>query len=880
MKRSKAIAYCVLLTSTTAYAQQPQLNWDETYHTGSGTNAGKRVVLGEDDDVHVLGDDGIGGAYVVHYRGYDGALLGFTQWDSATTAVDLVRGADGTLFAAWQHFDQPFNSPLDIGVGAWSSDGTPLWTLYWNDSLDRDDIVKDMHLDADGNIVLCATTEELSGNPSVFNNISVLKLDPSGNLIWRRTWNGAINNDDEPNAITCDTEGNIYVTGYTTNGGINSKDLLLLKYDPDGALLWDESINRNTGFGSHLDVGTHVLVHSNGNIIVAGTTESFSSNNGQDFSLYAFSPTGAIQWPFHYNNQNEELLVDLEEAPDGDLLVLGRTTATTGDGEVLLRVSDSGSLQWASFYVTSGLDARFPTAMALSPDGNVITTGTVGDQLLRDAYARCYAADGEALWTYRYTQQNSFNVEEGRDVVVGANRAIYVTGLFDQSGQSFIRGLTFCLCPSAEGVCLLAPELRPASPAGAMAGVDLNGDGWRDLVFASPLANALGVYMGGATGFSLTFPVAVPSEPSLIVTGDMDQDGDMDVVTGTFGGPDLRALQNNAGTLSNTSTIPVAQGVLDLKAADLDGANGPDLVAVMNAAPYLVVLLNNGSGAFTPTYPAAVPNPYRVDVGDADGDGDADLLIGRSVQDSIYLLRGDGGGGFGVPDGFESGTFGPAAVGIGDLDHDGINDLVTTGNSTWAARLGIGGGAFAPPITGNANGVDRFLIAPFPEDSALCLITGNSAATNQLVYSACSYTYNYLPLVTTPPGNHLIEVADWNNDGSPDLLSYYNQGEIRLWRNCDTLDVITAVHAVDDGPSTGLALYPVPATDGLTVMRPAQAAGMAQVHVLNAHGQVVRSYATMAAQLYMPLDGLPAGPYLIQYRTANGVWAGRSTVVR
>ncbi len=880
MNHLLALTGLALLCCTHTIAQEPQLNWDEVVYTGQGTNTGKRVLVGEDNDVYVLGQDGTGNAYLARYEGFTGQPQWYVQWDSTSTAVDLVRGTDGTLFATWEHYNQPFNSPVDIGVGAWSSDGEPLWTFTWNDSLDRDDLVRDLHLDPDGNILLCATTEELSGNPSVFNNISVLKLDPAGELLWRRTWNGSINNDDEPNAITCDAAGNIYVAGYTTNAGLNVQDLLLLKYSPDGVLQWDESINRNAGFGTHTDIGTHVLVHANGTIIVAGTTESIGANNGQDFSLYAFSPEGAIQWPYHYNNQNEDFLLDLEQAPDGDLYLLGRTTATTGNGEVVVRVNNGGSLQWASLFVTNTLDARFPSAMALSPDGNVITTGHVGDQLLRDAYARCYAPDGEVLWTYRYTATGSFNEEEGHDVAVGPNRAIYVAGLYDQSGQSLIRGLTFCLCPVNEGVCLLAPELRPASPTAAMVGADLDQDGWRDLIYALPFSSAVGVYLGGPDGFTPQLPALVPASAGILRSADLDQDGDDDVLAASFGGPDLHLLLNTSGTLLTNSTLPITEGVLDVQLADLDGVNGPDIVAVMNAAPNLRVYLNNGSGSFALSTPTTVANPYRVAVGDADGDGIPDLLIGRALQDSIYLLLGTGGGTFATPDGFESGTFGPAVVGIGDFDRDGINDLVSTGNTTWAVRLGTGGGTFAPPIGGNANGVDRFLIAPFPQDTTLCLITGSSGATSRVSYSPCSNTYPLENLATTPTGNHFVEVADWSNDGSPDLLSYYNQGEIRIWRNCDTLGVVTAVPVLHTAEPGTLLLYPVPATDAVTVLRPATAVGMAEVHLLDARSQVVRRITSNTAQLVLPLDGLAAGPYVVHYRTPARTWTARLAVTR
>lgn len=884
MKQLQILATSAILLSNTALtsAQQPQLNWDEVHYTGSGTNTGKRVLLGEADAVYVLGEDGVDAAYLARYRSYDGQPQWLVQWDSATAAVDLVRSADGTLIAAWEFYNEPFNSPLDIGVGAWSSDGDPLWTFYWNDSLDRDDIVRDLHVDPDGNILLCATTEELSGNPSVFNNISVLKLDPAGNLLWRHTWNGTLNNNDEPNAITCDADGNIYVTGYTTNGGINGQDLLLLKYNADGVLQWDESINRNSTFGSHVDIGTRVLVHADGSIIVGGVTESPGSDNGQDLSLYAFNSAGDIQWPYHYSYQNEEALLDLEAGPDGDLYLLGRYSANDGNGEVVVRVNNGGTMQWASTFATTGLDARFPSALALSPDGNVITTGMVGDQLLRDAYARSYDPDGEALWTFRYTAVNSFNEEEGHDVAVGANSAIYVTGMYNQSGQSLIRGLTFCLCPTAEGVCLLAPELRPASPTSAMAGLDLDQDGWRDLVFSTPLANALGVYMGGTDGFTLTFPVVVPAEPSLLTTGDLDSDGDVDVVAGNFGGPDLHLLLNTAGTLATTSTLSIAQGVLDAQVADLDGINGPDIVAVMNAEPYLVVYLNDGGASFSATYPTPVPNPYRVAIGDANTDGIADLVIGRAVQDSIYVLYGNGTGVFSAPDGFESGIFtAPAAVGIGDFNFDGINDLVTcNGSNSWGMRAGLGGGDYEPAVSGIAGPVDRFIIAPFAEDSTWNMVTGSYGSTGQVRFSPCSQTYNNVALASTAPGNHLIDVADWTNDGSPDLLSYHTQGEIRLWRNCDTLGVITRTPMNDIIELDALMVYPVPASDAVTLVRPAGAIGPAEIRVATTRGETVNRFTGSSAQEVMQLGDLAGGDYVLQYRTANGIWTARITVVR
>jgi hypothetical protein len=125
-----------------------------------------------------------------------------------------------------------------------------------------------------------------------------------------------------------------------------------------------------------------------------------------------------------------------------------------------------------------------------------------------------------------------------------------------------------------------------------------------------------------------------------------------------------------------------------------------------------------------------------------------------------------------------------------------------------------------------------------------------------------------------------VDVADWSHDGSPDLLSYYNQGEIRLWRNCDTLDVVTGMPATGSWQDEGLSLYPVPAGDAVTVVRPAAAQGMGTVRLINARGQEVLHLASKAALQEVPLHGVAPGVYMLHYRTANGLWSARLAVAR
>src|SRR5690606_15462321 len=114
-----------------------------------------------------------------------------------------------------------------------------------------------------------------------------------------------------------------------------------------------------------------------------------------------------------------------------------------------------------------------------------------------------------------------------------------------------------------------------------------------------------------------------------------------------------------------------------------------------------------------------------------------------------------------------------------------------------------------------------------------------------------------------------VDVADWSNDGSPDLLSFYTQGDIRIWRNCDTLGVVTRA-PIRELPHDAFAVVPNP-TEGAFVVN-VQAATHLSIH--NAQEQLVwrqriggghtRIDAPLAKGVYLVrLDGIARAQRLV-----------------
>lgn len=863
-----------------AAAQHPVLNWDAVYYTGQGNNTGKCIVAGADSAVYSFGEGG-NYCYLAKYSDSDGAQQWLAQWDSATVAVDLVQHPNGMLVAAWVFYNQPYNSPRDIALSAFSPAGDTLWNFVWNDSLDRDDVVRDVHVDANGDIVLCAVTEQLIGNPQAYTNMTVIKLDAAGHLLWRRTWNGPNNNEDQPNAIWTDADANVYVAGYSYNGPLVDNDLVLLKYDAAGVFQWQRTINRNTGFGSHVDVGMRVVVDNDGNPLVAGITESPGSNSGEDISAYRYDPQGNLIEQYHYDLWNEESVVDMVVDAANATYLLGHSATFNGDGQVLMRLAPGGGITWGTTSLTNGLGAPQPTAMALASDGSIITTGYAGDQLLRDSYVLVYHDDGTESWSHIFTAPGSFNKEEGHDVAVGANNNIYVTGMYEQSGQSLIRGVTYCLCPEKEGICLQAPVAQATSAGLPFTAGDYDNDGWRDMVINAPFLNALAVYHGSANGLALTLPVSLPGQADMLLSGDLDQDGDPDMLAASLGATGLWMVTDNSGTLVYSNLINTPYPVMSMRIADMDGVNGQDIVVIMNDGSFLLVLLNNGNGSFTPSTPTGPSYPYSLALGDVDGDNDQDIVIGRVGQDSAFVMNGDGAGGFSAPHGYAMSLLSAAMVAVGDMDFDSINDLIASNAiAIWSMRPGLGSGAFGPPQFGSVSNPIDLVIAPFAQDTSFRMLAGCLGKVQKVVLSHCSGTLTTTDLNTTLTGRHHVDVADWTNDGSPDIMDYYTEGEATIWPNCDTTGSNVGIpNLVRPVAADGLLAYAGP-PGTITVMRPAGVNGSAEYSIWSLSGDRLRGWSSTASATTASAHGLATGVYVVRCTTGDSAWTTRLVLPR
>ena len=279
---------------------------------------------------------------------------------------------------------------------------------------------------------------------------------------------------------------------------------------------------------------------------------------------------------------------------------------------------------------------------------------------------------------------------------------------------------------------------------------DVNSDGFADLVVTNRIANTVGVLINDTTGAFTTRTFATGERklgkfPTSIKLGDMNNDGNVDIVTtnasvgkkkggiailrgdgtGSFGTANTIATQgrkprdlvlgdfngdgnldvvatnllsqeivfmagNGNGGLRTPVSYPVGSQPTSIIAADFNGDGIQDLAVTCQTVREISVLLGTGlaAGTFSETVGIKYPNlelEISINSTDLNGDGNADLIVANRVTNSLSYMLGLGNGTFDTRVDFKVGGVKgrqPVAIAYGDFNNDGAIDIMVANAGT------------------------------------------------------------------------------------------------------------------------------------------------------------------------------------------------------
>ena len=279
---------------------------------------------------------------------------------------------------------------------------------------------------------------------------------------------------------------------------------------------------------------------------------------------------------------------------------------------------------------------------------------------------------------------------------------------------------------------------------------DFNGDCAPDFATADQFANGVTVRFGdGAGGFPTAATYTGFAQPQSIVSADFNNDG----------APDL-AVGNTVSIVGDTVGYTVS------------------------------ILLNDGSGAFTPgTSVTTSGNARWLATADIDGDGNVDLFVSDALATpyGVRLYTGNGNGTFAAPSVIATDTHTPGAMVLVDLDGDGDLDLATSMGDATGIYLGNGNGTFAAPAyllypdpINGADGACHIAAADIDHDGDIDLATvaGNvvGGATVFRNNGNATFTRSQFKMPINPTNPIFVALADLDGDGNIDIVSANQSG--------------------------------------------------------------------------------------------------------
>lgn len=338
--------------------------------------------------------------------------------------------------------------------------------------------------------------------------------------------------------------------------------------------------------------------------------------------------------------------------------------------------------------------------------------------------------------------------------------------------------------------------------------------------------NALVLQSCSDTNFSAPPVFDLGNTPQSLAIGDLDGDGKADLVA-------INLLGNNVSVLRNTGTtttsfaphVDFTVGSLPNTVAlgDIDGDGKLDIVVTNNTSSTISVLRNTssiGALSFTRTDFSAGNQPQPLAIGDIDGDGKLDVVVGNYSNKTISILRNTSNVGsvsfatfftsFFVPNN-------PRSIVIGDIDGDGKTDVAVANSgssnvvSVFRNTSSVGSMVLNAPINyATGTSPSSVIIGDLDGDGKQDLAVANSGSNdvsmflNSSIVGSISFTTTPNLAVGSLPSS--IKAGQIDSDGKLDLV-VVNRGNnnVSVLRNTSSIGLLSfATHtdfAVGNGPN-------------------------------------------------------------------------------
>lgn len=163
----------------------------------------------------------------------------------------------------------------------------------------------------------------------------VIKISDTGTLVWERSFGGS--EVDEARAITQSNDGNYIIIGDTRSNDLDvsenkgAADLWVIKISPSGNLIWEKTFG-----GSSFDSGRSISNTQDGGFLISGSSRSsdgdLTTNQGQnDAWILKTTNQADLVWQKTIGGSNIDFAYDAVELGNKTIIAVGESSSSNAD---------------------------------------------------------------------------------------------------------------------------------------------------------------------------------------------------------------------------------------------------------------------------------------------------------------------------------------------------------------------------------------------------------------------------------------------------------------------------------------------------------------------------------------------------------------------
>lgn len=229
---------------------------------------------------------------------------------------------------------------------------------------------------------------------------------------------------DKAYGIVETSDAGFVTVGETSGFGVSSTDVYLFKTDAAGTVTWSKTVG-----GDGADIGYAVCEAPGGDLVVAGSSTSFSISGDEDLYILRAAANGALTWSARFGGSGTDRALSIEPTSDGGFIAAGmtRSCGAGGSDAYVVKTAADGSLLWQRTYGGSNDDEA--RSIIQTSDGGYLFAGftEIEPPLMRAMWLVKLDFFGNIQWSQMYF--DGYNEEahavietsEGNYLVVGQN---------------------------------------------------------------------------------------------------------------------------------------------------------------------------------------------------------------------------------------------------------------------------------------------------------------------------------------------------------------------------------------------------------------------------------------------------------------------------